>query len=93
MTSPQDFYVVSKNLLDPVLNADSWRLEVTGLVDHPLTLRYADVLALPAEDFYQTLECISNEVGGPLMSNGRWTGVRLAEIGGPERGGRAMRST
>jgi DMSO/TMAO reductase YedYZ molybdopterin-dependent catalytic subunit len=80
VTSPKDFYLVSKNLLDPELNATSWRLQVNGLVDHPLTLRYADVLALPAQDFYQTLECISNEVGGPLMSNGRWTGVRLSEV-------------
>jgi DMSO/TMAO reductase YedYZ molybdopterin-dependent catalytic subunit len=96
VTSPQDFYVVSKNLLDPVLNADSWRLQVTGLVDHPLTLRYADVLALPAEDFYQTLECISNEVGGPLMSNGQWTGVRLAEVlrrAGVQAGARQLHFT
>jgi DMSO/TMAO reductase YedYZ molybdopterin-dependent catalytic subunit len=80
VTSPKDFYLVSKNLLDPELNASAWHLEVNGLVDHPLTLRYADVLALPAEDFYQTLECISNEVGGPLLSNGWWTGVRLSEV-------------
>jgi hypothetical protein len=80
VTSPKDFYLVSKNLLDPEIDANSWRLQVNGLVDHPLTLRYADVLALPAEDYYQTLECISNEVGGPLMSNGRWTGVRLSEV-------------
>ena len=28
---------------------------------------------------YHTLECISNVVGGPLMSNGYFTGVRLSD--------------
>jgi hypothetical protein len=62
------------------VDVGSWRLRVAGLVDHPLELRYEDLLGLPAVETYRTLECISNEVGGDLMSNGRWTGVRLADL-------------
>jgi hypothetical protein len=80
ITPADRFYVVSKNLVDPVVAADGWKLEVAGLVDHPLTLRYEDVLALPAVEAVRTLECISNPVGGPLISNGRFTGVRLADL-------------
>ena len=53
-----------------------WRLKVGGLVERPLTLRYADLLGLPAVTEYRTLECISNEVGGDLISNGEWTAAR-----------------
>src|SRR5207302_7163972 len=31
-------------------------------------------------DRYQTLECVSNHVGGNLMSNAKWIGVPLPEI-------------
>ena len=80
ITPSASFYDVSKNLVDPVVDAKSWTLTVAGMVDHPLDLAYADVQAYPAVDTIRTLECISNEVGGDLMSNGRWTGLRLADV-------------
>ena len=81
MVTPTDrFYVVSKNLIDPEIDAGRWRLQIDGLVERPLTLRYGDLLAMPAMTEYRTLECISNEVGGDLISNGLWTGVRLADL-------------
>jgi len=79
--TPQDrFYVVSKNLRDPVIRAEAWRLTVDGEVERPLTLTYEDLRALPAVEEMVTLECISNEVGGDLISNARWRGVRLQDL-------------
>jgi DMSO/TMAO reductase YedYZ molybdopterin-dependent catalytic subunit len=81
--TPNDrFYVVSKNPpgFDPSLSADRWRLEVAGLVARPTTLTYQQLLALPAVEQYQTLECISNEVGGDLISTAKWKGVRLRDV-------------
>lgn len=80
VTPTDAFYVVSKNLADPVIGAGEWHLQVGGLVERPLTLGYQDVLALPAAKDYRTLECISNRVGGDLISNGLWTGVPLREL-------------
>jgi DMSO/TMAO reductase YedYZ molybdopterin-dependent catalytic subunit len=81
ITRTDAFYYVSKNFVsDPALDAASWKLEVTGLVQTPLTLPYADLRARPAIEQYQTLECISNEVGGNLMSSARWTGTSLADL-------------
>ncbi|MGH2363719.1 MAG: molybdopterin-dependent oxidoreductase [Chloroflexota bacterium] len=80
ISPPNDFYLVSKNIDDPQVKVDGWRLQVDGLVDRPLTLTYAEVLAMPAKDVTRTLECISNEVGGDLISNGQWTGVQLSEV-------------
>ncbi len=80
ITPAQDFYVVSKNVLDPTVDVSRWHLEVVGLVEHPLTLTYREVLALPSERRAVTLECISNEVGGHLVSTGNWAGATLQTI-------------
>ena len=74
------FYVVSKNEVDPTVDAAAWKLEIAGLVDNPITLTYDDLQdALPVEE-YVTLECIGNVVGGDLIGNARWKGVRLSAI-------------
>ena len=74
------FYVVSKNEVDPTVGAAEWRLEITGLVENPITLTYDDLKnALPIEQ-YVTLECIGNVVGGDLIGNAKWKGVRLSAL-------------
>jgi hypothetical protein len=35
---------------------------------------------MPSQQQMATLTCISNEVGGDLISNAEWTGIRLAEL-------------
>lgn len=76
LTSTTDFYVVSKDLFGPPsVDASTWQLEVGGL--HPYTLSYRELLALPHQTQIQTLECISNPVGGTLISTGIWRGVQL----------------
>ncbi len=90
LTPLEDFYRVDINLDAPVIAPDgvnapdiakaSWSLKVSGLVERPLTLSYADLLAMPSEDFYATLECISNRVGGDLISTALFTGVPLHHV-------------
>ena len=86
VTPTSEFYVVTKNVIDPTVDAGSWLLSVGGMVSNPTTYRYADLLALsdPSApnhaDEFVTLECVSNEVGGNLISTARWTGVRLSAL-------------
>ncbi len=81
ITSNDQFYIVSKNLSsDPTVNGNSWRLTVDGQVDNPLTLTYQDLLALPMKQQYESLMCISNEVGGEYMSNALWEGIPLTHL-------------
>ena len=80
ITPVENFYVVSKNFSDPVVSEQGWSLKVGGLVDHPLHLSIADLRTLPSVTEYVTLECISNNVGGSLMSTGQFTGVRLHHL-------------
>jgi len=80
--TPNDkFYVVSKNFLsDPKVNSNTWQLRIGGLVAHPYTLTYDELTALPTKQQYQTMMCISNEVGGEYMSNALWEGVPLTTL-------------
>lgn len=80
VTPNREHYVVSKNFVDPAVDVRSWTLTVDGLVDRPFTLTYDEFTALPSKAGYYTLECISNEVGGDLISTARWTGVPLADL-------------
>lgn len=79
--TPNDaFYVVSKNLIDPSVSEGDWSLEFGGMVEQPLTLSYSDILTRPSTEFPSTLECISNQVGGDLISNTTWTGFPLRDL-------------
>jgi DMSO/TMAO reductase YedYZ molybdopterin-dependent catalytic subunit len=80
ITPVENFYVVSKNFVDPVVDAQGWSLAVGGLVDRPLKLSLSDLRGLPGVSEYVTLECVSNDVGGGLMSTGSFTGVRLMDL-------------
>jgi DMSO/TMAO reductase YedYZ molybdopterin-dependent catalytic subunit len=71
------FYVVTKNNVDPAPVRELWRLEIAGRVQRARTYRFADLIALPAVTQETTLECISNWVGGGLISNAMWKGVPL----------------
>ena len=80
ITPVANFYVVSKNFGDPVVAADGWKLGVGGAVDKPLSLSLAQLRGLPNTTEYVTLECISNDVGGNLISTGSFTGVSLRDL-------------
>jgi len=90
ITPVQDFYVVSKNFVDPSIPAGGWSLAVGGMVDKPLALSLSDLRGLSKATEYVTLECISNNVGGPQMSTGDFTGVSLRDLlamAGPQAAG------
>jgi len=80
LTPVSHFYRVSKNFQDPTVSASGWSLKVGGQVGRPLQLGYHDLQAIPATTQYVTLECISNDVGGDLMSTGQFTGVPLRDL-------------
>jgi DMSO/TMAO reductase YedYZ molybdopterin-dependent catalytic subunit len=75
-----DFYRIDTSLLTPRLDVADWRLTVDGMVDRPFTIDYAQLLAMPLVESYVTIACVSNEVGGNLVGNALWRGVRLREL-------------
>ncbi|MFT4217225.1 MAG: molybdopterin-dependent oxidoreductase [Micropruina sp.] len=80
VTPNADFYRVDINLLVPAVDITNWRLSVDGLVDRPLSLSWAELIALPVVERDITLNCVSNEVGGPYIGGARWLGVRTRDL-------------
>jgi DMSO/TMAO reductase YedYZ molybdopterin-dependent catalytic subunit len=80
VTPVPQFYVVSKNAQDPYVDAALWRLRVDGLAARPFSLSFDELQALPRIDQYVTFQCVSNPVGGSLMSNAYWSGTSLAAL-------------
>ncbi|MFB6121568.1 MAG: molybdopterin-dependent oxidoreductase [Halobacteriaceae archaeon] len=73
-----DHYVVDINRQDPVVRADSWTLTVTGAVASPAEYSLDDLIDHPdAVSVPVTMVCISNEVGGDLISTTTWQAVPL----------------
>ena len=77
VTPNDDFYRIDTALTIPQVDVDSWRLDVTGLVDRPFSIGYDELLALDSVEESVTLQCVSNEVGGNLVGNAVWQGVPL----------------
>jgi DMSO/TMAO reductase YedYZ molybdopterin-dependent catalytic subunit len=74
------FYRIDINPIVPEVDAKSWNLTVKGLVDNPLTINYDEIRAMPSVEQYATLECVSNKIGGDLISTALWKGVKLKDI-------------
>jgi DMSO/TMAO reductase YedYZ molybdopterin-dependent catalytic subunit len=60
----------------PRISREAYRLEVTGLVDHPLTLSLKDLEAMPQTHLVKTFECVT----GWKVPGVHWEGVRLRHL-------------
>ena len=78
---PNDrFYRIDSALIVPRPRAVTWRLRITGLVDREVEFSLDDLFAMDLHEQYVTIACVSNRVGGDLIGNAKWTGVRLVEL-------------
>lgn len=80
ITPNADFYRIDTALSFPRISLDRWAVDLTGMVDRPLTLTYDDLRQRPQVERVVTLACVSNEVGGEYISNAVFQGVLLAEL-------------
>lgn len=81
LTPNDKFYRIDTNIIVPSINANTWRLNVRGLVRNgPLQFTYDELKAMPSTSEYATLECISDKIDGDLISTAYWKGVSLKSI-------------
>jgi DMSO/TMAO reductase YedYZ molybdopterin-dependent catalytic subunit len=90
--TPNDLFYVRNHFPPPVFPRDAYALTIGGTVEKPITLSYADILALPSRKVHAMLECAGNNrtylvpqvkgvqwgLGG--VSNAEWTGVPLSAV-------------
>ncbi len=75
-----EFYRIDTALVLPAIDPNEWRLRIHGMVDREITLTYEDLLARQLTETWITLCCVSNPVGGELIGNAWWSGVRVADL-------------
>ncbi|MDP6609532.1 MAG: molybdopterin-dependent oxidoreductase [Vicinamibacterales bacterium] len=77
----RDIFATTQHFGHPELDEATYRLEVSGLVDRPLSLSMSDLRAMAGEEMAIGFECSGNR--GPingLSGNGLWSGVPLRDV-------------
>jgi DMSO/TMAO reductase YedYZ molybdopterin-dependent catalytic subunit/rhodanese-related sulfurtransferase/glyoxylase-like metal-dependent hydrolase (beta-lactamase superfamily II) len=89
---PNARFYVRNHFAAPAIDAERWRLDVSGLVERPLSLSAHNLSGLPIDTRVVTLECAGNGryrldpavEGEPwrlgAVSTAEWTGVPLTEV-------------
>jgi DMSO/TMAO reductase YedYZ molybdopterin-dependent catalytic subunit len=80
ITPNNQFYRIDTALNVPQVSREDWKLRVHGMVDREVTYSYADLEQFEAVQAAVTLTCVSNPVGGNLISNAMWTGYRVRDL-------------
>ena len=80
ITPNDEFYQVTKNLVDPDVARNVWRLDIVGQVENPRVFSFGEIAAMPAVEQETTLLCISYGIGSGLCSNAIWKGVPLPTL-------------
>ena len=79
-TPAEDFYLIHTAIAIPTIAPDDWQLRIHGLVDREIVLTYRDLVDRQLTEAWVTLNCVSNPVGGNLVGNAWWSGVRLSDL-------------
>jgi DMSO/TMAO reductase YedYZ molybdopterin-dependent catalytic subunit len=81
--TPNDQFFTVGHYDKPVLDPATWRLQIGGLVQQPMTLTLDDLKARPRQEVTFTLECSGNN-GLPFLTgavgNATWAGTPLAPL-------------
>jgi DMSO/TMAO reductase YedYZ molybdopterin-dependent catalytic subunit len=80
LTKNADFYRIDTALRVPSVSAADWSLRIHGMVDREISMSFADLMSRPLVERVVTMTCVSNPVGGDLISTARFVGVELRDI-------------
>jgi DMSO/TMAO reductase YedYZ molybdopterin-dependent catalytic subunit len=80
LTPSKDFYRIDTAIAIPVVDPATWRVRIHGRVDREVEATFDELNAFEKTEAWVTLNCVSNEVGGSLIGNAWWSGVRIATL-------------
>ena len=95
-TSNREFYRIDTAFAVPALRRENWSLRIHGMVEQEIELSYQDLLDRQLTEAWVTLCCVSNPVGGDLIGNAWWSGIRIADVlaeAGVQDGADAVKQT
>jgi DMSO/TMAO reductase YedYZ molybdopterin-dependent catalytic subunit len=79
-TSQDRFYRIDTALVVPQILPDDWSLRIHGMVDRELALSFDELVGRGLIEDWLTLCCVSNVVGGDLISNAWFSGVKVSSL-------------
>ena len=80
MTPTEEFYLIHTEFTVPTIEPKDWSLRIHGMVEKEVVLTYDDLVARELTEAWVTLNCVSNPVGGELIGNAWWSGIRVADL-------------
>ncbi|MFB7894477.1 molybdopterin-dependent oxidoreductase [Microbacterium sp. NPDC056044] len=80
VTPNASFYRIDTALVVPQVDPATWSLRIHGLVENEIEIGWDELLALPLEESWTTLACVSNPVGGDLIGNAKWLGYPIRHL-------------
>jgi DMSO/TMAO reductase YedYZ molybdopterin-dependent catalytic subunit len=80
LTPNADFYRIDVALRIPDETTDGWSMRIHGMVENEMELTFDDLLRRPLVERTITMACVSNPVGGDLISTANFVGVDLREL-------------
>ncbi|NMO88360.1 molybdopterin-dependent oxidoreductase [Actinomycetospora sp. TBRC 11914] len=80
LTSTSDFYRIDTALQVPQVSTADYTLRIHGMVDREITLDYAQLRSRALLEAPITMTCVSNDIGGTLISNAVFLGVPLRDL-------------
>jgi DMSO/TMAO reductase YedYZ molybdopterin-dependent catalytic subunit len=80
--TPKDEFFTTQHYGHPVIDLATFRLKISGEVDHPRSYTFDELKALGRDEVAAGFECSGNGRGRVqgFASNGRWTGVPLRKV-------------
>ena len=81
-STPNDQFFFIQHYNRPEVDANTWRLKFTGMVNKPTEFSLADIKAMKATEIVNGYECSGNSARSfeGLSSCGRFTGVPLSSV-------------
>lgn len=80
VTPVEDHYRIDISSRPPVIEEATYRLRIFGAVANPVEWTLDEIRAMDSMSAYITMSCISNPIGGSLISTTKWTGVSFQKI-------------
>ncbi|WP_435008525.1 sulfite oxidase [Tundrisphaera lichenicola] len=92
LLTPNELFFVRSHFGPPAVGLSPWRLEVEGLVEHPLNLSLDELEGMPKVTLPALLQCSGNGRGNytptvpgvgwgrGAVGNAEWSGVRLVDV-------------
>ncbi len=78
-TKNEDYFVTRIGVV-PSIDRNTYRLEITGLVDNPTSFTLDELQDLDLIDLPLTIECIGNGQNGKLVGTAIWRGFLLIDL-------------